>query len=175
MKKYINAIMIIGMLSVTAGCGAELSKVAENHSNISLFSIENKAEAKTIAVEKLEVEKLSDEFINRIVQDTDDQYQVKNFSSEEEINNHLREVASEDLAKKITTSYFEERDGALYIVPTELFPWMNSDNPYELTQLNEYEYQLVQSNQSDLYGSYTIEIKFLYEDNHWIIKNFTIK
>ena len=53
--------------------------------------------------------------------------------------------------------------------------WVNTDESYELEKLNEYEYELTQSNESDLYGSYTIKIHFLYENNHWIIKNFEIK
>ncbi len=175
MRKYITLIMIVSMLVVTSGCGNELSKVASNHSEIMLNSLENKAEAKSFSVEKPNVEKLSSELINRIVQDTDDQYKVKDFSTEEDIEQHLREVTSSDLAANITDVYYEERDGGLYLVPTELFPWVNTDQPYELKQMNDFEYQLIQSNESDLYGSYTIEINFLYENNHWIIKNFTIK
>ena len=175
MKKYITLTMIVSMLAVTSGCGNELSKVASNHSEIMLNSLENKAEAKSFSVEKPNVEKLSSELINRIVQDTDDQYRVKDFNTEEDIEQHLREVTSSDLAANITDVYYEERDGGLYLVPTELFPWVNTDQPYELKQMNDFEYQLIQSNESDLYGSYTIEINFLYENNHWIIKNFTIK
>lgn len=174
-KRYISFIVMAGMLSITSGCGSEVTKLAENHSEIVLPSIENKAEAKTIAIEKPDVEKLSDELMNRIMQDTKQNFQVENFDSKKEINKHLQEVASEDLATNITDTYYEEREGSLYLIPTELFPWMDSEEPYELNQVNKFEYQLVQANESDLYGSYTIEINFLYEENRWIIKNFTIK
>ncbi|MBN8209453.1 hypothetical protein JI666_11915 [Bacillus sp. NTK071] len=175
MKQYISLIVMVGMLSITSGCGSEVTSLAENHSKMMLSSIENKAEAKTIAVEKPDVEMLSNELINRIMQDTNENFQVENFNTKEEIKKHLQEVASEDLATNITDTYYEEREGSLYLIPTELFPWMDNEKPFELNQVNTFEYQLVQTNDSDLYGSYTIEINFLYEENHWIIKNFTIK
>ncbi|TKD69156.1 hypothetical protein [Pseudalkalibacillus hwajinpoensis] len=175
MKQYISFILIAGMLSITSGCGSDVTKLAENHSEMMLSSIENKAEAKTIAVAKPDVEMLSNELINRIMQDSDENFQVENFNTKEEINEHLQEVASEDLATNIADTYYEEREGSLYLIPTELFPWMDNEEPYELNQVNTFEYQLVQTNESDLYGTYTIEINFLYEENHWIIKNFTIK
>lgn len=174
-KQYISLIVMVGMLSITSGCGSEVTSLAENHSKMMLSSIENKAEAKTIAVEKPDVEMLSNELINRIMQDTNENFQVENFNTKEEIKKHLQEVASEDLATNITDTYYEEREGSLYLIPTELFPWMDNEKPFELNQVNTFEYQLVQTNDSDLYGSYTIEINFLYEENHWIIKNFTIK
>ncbi len=174
MKKYITLIMIVSILGITSGCGTELSKVASNHSAIMLHSLENKAEAKSFSVDKPNVEKLTSELINRIVQDTDDQNMVKEFTTKKDMEQHLQEVASSDLVSTITDVYFEEREGGLYLVPTELFPWVNTDQPYELKQMNDFEYQLIQSNESDLNGSYTIEINFLYENNHWIIKNFTI-
>ena len=174
-KRYISFIVMAGMLSITTGCGSDVANLAKDHSEIVLSSIDNKAEAKTIAIEKPDVEMLSSELMNRIIQDTNQSFQVKNFNTKEEINNHLQEVASEDLATNIIDTYYEEREGSLYLIPTELFPWMNSEEPYELNQVNKFEYQLVQSNESDLYGAYTIEINFLYENNHWIIKNFTIK
>lgn len=174
-KRYISFIVMAGMLSITAGCGSDVGKLAKNHSEIVLSSIDNKAEAKTIAIEKPDVEKLSTELMNRIIQDTNQNFQVENFNTKEEINKHLQEVASEDLATNITNTYYEEREGSLYLIPTELFPWMNGEEPYELKQVNEFEYQLIQETESDLYGTYTIEINFLYENNHWIIKNFKIK
>ncbi len=163
-----------GMLSITAGCGSDVAKLAKNHSQIVLSSIDNKAEAKTIAIEKPDVEKLSNELMNRIIQDTNQNFQVENFNTKAEINKHLQEVASEDLATNIIDTYYEEREGSLYLIPTELFPWMNSEKPYELNQVNKFEYQLLQETESDLYGTYTIEINFLYENNHWIIENFKI-
>lgn len=175
LKKYISIAMLVGALTFTSGCGAEISKVAEEHSQMVMSSIENKAEAKTMAVEKPNVEQLSTDLIDRIVQETDANYKVKQFQSIEEIEQHLQKIASKELSSQIADVYFEEREGGLYLVPTELFPWVDTDKPYELDQISEFEYKLTQSNQSDLYGAYTIDIDFIYENNHWIIKNFEIK
>ncbi|WP_226656128.1 IseA DL-endopeptidase inhibitor family protein [Pseudalkalibacillus hwajinpoensis] len=175
MKKYIGIAMLVGALTFTSGCGTNLSKVAEEHSQMVMSSIETKAEAKTISVEKPNVEQLSTDLMDRIVQETDANYKVKEFQSIEEVEQHLQKVASKELASQIADVYFEERDGALYLIPTELFPWVNTDKPYELNQKSEFEYQLTQSNESDLYGTYTIKINFVYENNHWIIKNFEIQ
>ncbi|WP_273853229.1 hypothetical protein [Guptibacillus spartinae] len=175
MKKYIGIAMLVGALTFTSGCGTNLSKVADEHSQMMISSIETKAEAKTSSVEKPDVEKLSTEIVDRIVQETDANYKVEEFQSIEEVEQHLQEVASKELASQIADVYFEERDGALYLIPTEIFPWVNTDKPYELNQKNEFEYELTQSNESELYGAYTIKINYVYENNHWIVKNFEVK
>lgn len=167
--------MLVGALTFTSGCGTDLSKVADEHSQMMMSSIETKAEAKAISVEKPDVEKLSTELVDRIVQETDANYKVKEFQSTEEVEQHLQKVASKELASQIADVYFEEREGDLYLIPTELFPWVDTDKPYELNKKSEFEYQLIQSNESDLYGTYTIKINFIYENNHWIIKNFEVK
>ncbi|WP_377888081.1 hypothetical protein [Alkalihalobacillus sp. R86527] len=173
--RYISMLLLLSMVSITAGCGADLTKVAQNHTEMMISSFETKAEAKSTAVEKLDEVKVTKELTNRIVQKTNDDYKVENFSSKEEISNHLQGVASKELSNKITDFYYEEKNGALYLKPTELFPWVDYENDYDIKKLNEFQYQLVQSNQSDLYGNYTIEINFQYVNNDWVIQNFTIK
>ncbi|WLR60915.1 hypothetical protein [Guptibacillus hwajinpoensis] len=175
MKKYIGLLMFVGALTFTSGCGGELSKVAADHSEIVISSLENKAEAKTDSIEKPDVENLSNELINHIIQDTDEEGKVKQFQTIAGVEQDLQKITSKELASEIADVYFTEREGDLYLVPTELFPWVNTDESYELKKLNEFEYELTQSNESDLYGSYTIKIHFVYENNHWIIKNFEIK
>lgn len=168
-------LLIITMVSITAGCGADISKVANNHTEVMFASLENKAEAKSIVVEKPDAEKLTQELTDRIVQKTDENYEVKNFSTKDEIQNHLEEVASEELANKITNFYYEERNGSLFLKPTELFPWVNYENAYDLKKVSEFHYKLVQSNQTDLYDNYTIEINFKYVNNSWQIQNFNVR
>lgn len=173
--RYISMLLLFSMVSLTAGCGADLNKVAQNHTEMLVSSFETKAEAKSTAVKELDEVTLTKELTNRVVQKTDNQYKVENFSSKEEMSNHLQGVASEELSNKITDFYYEEKDGALYLKPTELFPWVEYENDYDVKKVNEFEYQLVQSNESDLYGNYTIEINFEYVNNDWIIQNFAIK
>ncbi|WP_270179668.1 hypothetical protein [Alkalihalobacillus sp. CinArs1] len=173
--RYISMLLLLCLVSITAGCGADLTKVAQNHTEMMVSSFETKAQAKSTEVKEIDEKKVTNELIERIIQKTDENYRVEKFSSKEEISNHLQGVASEDLANEITDFYYEENDGGLYLKPTELFPWVDYENEYDLKKVNEFEYKLVQTNETDLYGTYTIEIEFEYSNNDWIIQNFTIQ
>ncbi|WP_070120594.1 hypothetical protein [Bacillus marinisedimentorum] len=129
---------------------------------------ENKEQA---AFTEDQAETLLTAFIDKLVQDTDEQYMVKKYQSKQELLNDFGSISKLEVAKTYVDFYYEERDGGLYIVPTELPPWFEKDNPYELKKIDSKKYELYQENTSDLYGSYSITVEFTYENGKWIISN----
>ncbi|RBW71388.1 hypothetical protein [Bacillus taeanensis] len=142
-----------------------------------LTTVEQAAEAKANEqkIEQPPVEELAKEFINRLVQEVDHNYKVKDFTSKQALIDYMSEIVSEDAAEKVVSFYYKEKKDGLYIVPTELMPWFVEENEYKLERLDHQTYQLKQMNESNLYGNYEITIMFTYEHQHWKIKSFHIK
>lgn len=119
-------------------------------------------------------EKLLDQFMNALVQEIDeDSYKVLNLSSKEELLALFSSFATEEVANKFVDVYYEERDNALYIIPTELPPWIQQGIPYERSKREEGKWLLSQQNKSELYGTYRINVLFEKRGNGWIITDIS--
>jgi hypothetical protein len=108
-------------------------------------------------------------FMEALKQEIDDDYRVVNFSTKQDLISHLKKFVSEEIAIYYTEGLFEEKDSSLYIIPTELPPWLEEDQSVEIKQLTETSYRVYQKNQSDLYGTYNITLGFEYIDGKWLI------
>jgi hypothetical protein len=114
---------------------------------------------------------LADQFMARLVQDIDQENKVKNFHTKKELIQYLSEISNEKLAKLFIDYYYYEADGDLYIVPTETPPWFMKKNSYIITEISPTKYQLKQTNEVDLYGTYTIVLEYIYSNNKWRIED----
>ncbi|GAA5417726.1 hypothetical protein Pryu01_02801 [Paraliobacillus ryukyuensis] len=121
----------------------------------------------TLSHEKI-VEKTS-AFMDILVQETDQQYKVKGMSTKQALIKAFNDVASSEVAKKYVDVYYNEKDDGLYIVPTELPPWFVADQDYQKEKISDNKYRIQQSNQSDLYGNYEIELELSYVQQKWKI------
>ncbi|WP_079710964.1 hypothetical protein [Paraliobacillus ryukyuensis] len=121
----------------------------------------------TLSHEKI-VEKTS-AFMDILVQETDQQYKVKGMSTKQALIKAFNDVASSEVAKKYVDVYYNEKDDGLYIVPTELPPWFVADQDYQKEKISNNKYRIQQSNQSDLYGNYEIELELSYVQQKWKI------
>lgn len=108
-------------------------------------------------------------FMEALKQETDEYYKVKNYSTKDELISHLTNYVSEDIATYYTDGLFEEKESSLYIIPTELPPWLEEEQPVNIKQLSDTSYRVYQKNTSDLYGIYEITLGYEYIDGKWII------
>lgn len=149
---------------------AHVNKAADKESSTTTVVAQKTEETITSLTNDVANELLTS-FMGRLVQEVDDNYRVKGYDSKEALLKMFASIADEQLAKKFIDYYYEERNGALYIIPTELPPWVELGNEYDLKQLNENEYKLTQENKSDLYGMYTIHVTFTFENGKWLISD----
>ncbi|MUK90053.1 hypothetical protein GMD78_16905 [Ornithinibacillus sp. L9] len=117
----------------------------------------------------MEIVKLTDEFMNILVQDIDEEYRVVHFDTKEELVRKFEEVTTQEVAFPYVDYYYNEEAGSLYIVPTETPPWFMEENDYDIVQLDENQIKIIQENQSVLYGNYIIEIVFTHHNDKWKI------
>ncbi|MDN4072510.1 hypothetical protein [Fictibacillus terranigra] len=166
MKYYATSFLIV-MLAVFASPGYLTHSPGAHDQPVSFM--EQRAVAEETAAPKPDALKLSQEFIQKLTPQVDEQYRVKEYSSKEELIRNLSSIASKKIASDYVNGMFEERSGKLYIIPTDLPPWVEKDKPYELKKLSGTSYHLIQKNKSDLYGEYSITLGFEKVNSHWVI------
>lgn len=112
-----------------------------------------------------QIVELTDQFMKILVQDVDKQYRVLRYDSKAELRNAFDELVMGKgltIVRDYINYYYEEKSDELYIIPTETPPWFNKNNTYDVIQLDRDQLKIVQENQSDLYGQYTIEMEFTF-------------
>ena len=86
------------------------------------------------------------------------------YSIKEELIKQFEEITLSDIAKVDVEYYYEERDGGLYIVPTETPPWIVKNNDYVITKISSKQIQVEQRNTSVLSNDTYLSKRL--ENNH---------
>ncbi|WP_257351262.1 hypothetical protein [Pseudalkalibacillus decolorationis] len=115
--------------------------------------------------------KAAESFIDKIVQPTSEQHKVQTFKDKEQLVDHLNQYAASDVARYYVDGLYEEKNGQLYMIPTELPPWIVMGEPTKLAKINDDHYTLTQENTTDHYGNYQIKLSFSQQGEKWIIND----
>lgn len=148
--------------------------LGENNKHFSdtLVSFNNNSKVKQLKHE--EIVSLMELFMNQLVQKTNDNYQVLNYNSKQELIERFMEFTSYDVAKKFIDFYYKENENKLFIVPTETPPPFEKDSSYEQEQIADDHIRIVQENTEELYGSYVINIDFYFDNlNGWKLEDIS--
>ncbi|QDP40931.1 hypothetical protein [Radiobacillus deserti] len=116
-----------------------------------------------------ELVRITDAFMDKLVQDIDHNNKVRNMETKEELIAEFSSIATEEVAKKYIEVYYIEKEDGLYVNPTETPPWFNKNNSYKEWK-KEDTILIQQTNRSDLYGSYKVEFEFENDDG-WKLTN----
>ncbi len=116
----------------------------------------------------------TEKIMEQLVQPTDEEYRVLHFNNKQQLVDSFLPYASKSFAQKLVDLYYEERNGALYIIPTETPPWFVPQTAYTIQKISPDQYNVIQTNESELYGRYTITLHFK-RNNHgiWIVDDVT--
>ncbi|WP_144032218.1 hypothetical protein [Amphibacillus jilinensis] len=115
------------------------------------------------------IKEKTEAFIDHLVQETDENYRVVNFSTKAALIEEFEEIATQEVVAPYIEFYYDERDEGLYIVPTELPPWFIFEEPYQKEVLDDGLIRIIQENALEMYGDYRIEMVFAYEKGWRII------
>jgi hypothetical protein len=74
-----------------------------------------------------------------------------------------------DLAEWYADSYFELRNGDIYIIPKDGPVWLKEDQAFELSKVDEQSYQLKQERNNELLGHVYYTVLFTYIEGTWKI------
>lgn len=118
---------------------------------------------------------LTDQFMDRLVQEINEDYKVIHFDTKEALKSSFDTIANRDVTSEYIDFYYEEKVDGLYILPTEIPPWFIEKNHYDVIQLNGNQVKVIQENETDLYGDYIITYEFTYIHNEdWKITDISI-
>ncbi|WP_053218821.1 hypothetical protein [Virgibacillus senegalensis] len=122
-------------------------------------------EAKKRTPSHEELVSVTETFIDLLVQETEENYRVTAYSSIDELTEAFSRVATPDAVKKYIDYYYTEKEDGLYLLPAETPPWFQSEAEYEMIETGDGTVKVIQDNQTDLQGSYTLELELTFDDN----------
>ncbi|MFD1020555.1 hypothetical protein [Thalassobacillus hwangdonensis] len=178
-------LFLIAMLTITinsdTGINAESPQDIALHSKADLTiqdkkeplqgDVHKERENESKEVEQLDHElivELTEGFMNQLVQPVDEANKVKNYDSKDSLLSDFEPYSSIEVARTYVDYYYKEDQEGLYIRPTETPPWFVNEAPYDNIKLDDRHFRIKQTNKSELYGEYTIQIDFEY-DGAWKI------
>jgi len=121
-----------------------------------------------------DITRLTDQFMDLLVQDIDTDYKVKNFDTKEELLQAFDTITNRETASEYVDTLFVEKSDGLYAVPTETPPWFMKENEYDMIQLDNNRIKVVQDNYTALHGNYRVEFEFTYNQG-WKITDVVHK
>jgi hypothetical protein len=141
-------------------------------SAVDIESEENVQEQAALTHEN--IVKLTDQFMETLVQQADDQNKVTDYYSKAALLNAFDTIATKETAAEYVDYYYYEEAGGLYIIPTETPPWFVKENDYDIVQLDKDKVKVEQENESAMFGRYSITIEFtLDKTQEWKISKIT--
>lgn len=147
MKKLVVAVLVLVTLT-----GLQIPVFAENHG-------------------EPPVKELEQQFYDLIYMDTAENYEVEQYDSLDRLEEDMKSIMVWPLADHYLDTYFEERDGNVYLIPTEGPIRLNMDEDYTLEKISDDEYKLTQHGENALRGEYTLTITYSYEAGKWVFGN----
>ncbi|WP_077602165.1 hypothetical protein [Oceanobacillus sojae] len=140
----------------------------ENQTNISV------AEAEETQPDKEEVMRIMNGVLDTLVQEADDSYKLKNYATEQELTEAFEVYLTPELAAQFVDYYFRTEADGVYVIPTETMPWFQEENEYDMINTSNHSVQLVQENENDMVGSYTLVVEMTLQ-NGWKIQDISYK
>lgn len=115
------------------------------------------------------VQDILDGFEKRLIQETDEDYKVKDFTTRQQLIEHISQVAVTTLAEEYVDRFYEIKDGELYIIPRDGPMLIDTGEDYQLEKINPLKYRVVQSGENELWGEYTVETIVEEINGKWLI------
>ncbi|TFJ92811.1 hypothetical protein [Lentibacillus salicampi] len=116
-----------------------------------------------------QITSMTDQFMDNLLQETDNRNKVIHYDTKSDLLGEFEKIAAKEVASKYVQYYFDEQSDGLYIKPTETPPWFQEQHDYDKIKKDDNTVEVVQTNQTDLYGTYTVTFEFTWEDNQWTI------
>ncbi|MFD1413446.1 hypothetical protein [Oceanobacillus jeddahense] len=131
-------------------------------------------EAENIQPDKEEVIHVMNGLGDTLKQEADDSYKLKNYATEQELTEAFEAYVTPELARAFVDYYFRVEADGVYVIPTHTEPWFQEENEYDMINTSNHSVQLVQENENDMVGSYTLVVEMLFQ-NGWKISDISYK
>ncbi|QTN00153.1 hypothetical protein ERJ70_13110 [Sediminibacillus dalangtanensis] len=157
-------ILIIPILILSGQAGDEEMATAGSAEQISQENVPSDSETASRPTHA-QLVSITEKFMDLLVQETDESYRVRSYNSINELTDAFTKIAKPSAAKKYIDYYYEEKEDGLYLLPAETPPWFQSEAEYEMIESGDGTVKVIQENQTELHGSYTLELELTYDDS----------
>lgn len=124
---------------------------------------------------KEEAEEILIEYKNTFEVETNNDGEVIQYDTKEELFNHFTSIMSEQLANSFLETYFKEENGKLSIIPKDAPTWLKTHKSFQLDQKSETEILVKQERNNQLIGHIEMIYTLSYENDRWIVEGIEKK
>ena len=136
--------------------------------------IDASAEAEEMQPDQDEVIRVMNGLEDTLKQDADDSYKLKHYATEQELTEAFEAYVTPELAAAFVDYYFRAAAEGVYVIPTQTEPWFQEENEYDMINISNHSVQVVQENENDMVGSYTLVVEMAFQ-NGWKIQDISYK
>lgn len=134
----------------------------------------NQSEENSDSIDKGRAETVLTEYeqaFQKVVSYTNESGKQQEYTTKQGLIEHFKHFMSEEIAQSLVNTYFEERDGGLYVVPMDAPIFLQEDQPYTFTKNDDGTVTITQERNNELYGHLNVEYTLAKRDGFWIVQN----
>jgi len=188
-KKTSLVVVMVLLLVLAAGCGKGpeqgtgvengegiISEPGDSGGNLEVEEEEPPAAPETEGDLAAKLLSLEEQFFDLFFRpETDETGRVKAYDSKEDLLAAVTEIAERELVAPAVDEYYLEEDNKLYIIPQGMPPQIIPDQPYELRQVDEDTWALVQEAENEMMGAYKLTVEFTKVDGRWLMSGRSLE
>ncbi|MFD2672147.1 hypothetical protein [Marinicrinis sediminis] len=103
--------------------------------------------------------------------DYDDQFKIEGYSSMQDILDEYETIMTEAWAVGTADIHFEQREDGVYLKPTELPVFLETEQPFEVNQADENTVEVIQQQESDLRGNMQVTFTLVKQEEQWKLQS----
>ncbi len=107
--------------------------------------------------------------------ETNTEGKITNFQTLTEIETHLAEAMSKDLADWLIEAYIQEQNGELFMRAMDAPTWLAEDTDFSIEQVNKEHYTITQERNNELIGHVEMTYHAKWNDGKWILTDIEAK
>ncbi|MGP4108532.1 hypothetical protein [Virgibacillus sp. L01] len=174
-KRILSVATLLLLLMIPAYITFNSLQDNATDSNENLSGPSENPKVQTVEPEKPPLEDLENQYESMIMQEYNEQEEVVNYDTKQELIDAFTKIMSQDLAVESADQFFRVRDGELFVSESEGPPLINFDTEYNLTKNNDKEYELAQKQESQLRGNIRLTVTYKYQEDGWIIADRNVE
>lgn len=130
------------------------------------------------ALDKTEVEKIANDYrtvFMKVVQEAGFYDGSPPYDSLEQIEAEFRSVMSPQWAQMLTSFYFYEEDGLIWLIATEAPVWLSEEEPYEIESMGQDAVRVVQESRNEMLGPIRLVLELKQIGTGWVVDRHTVE
>lgn len=104
-----------------------------------------------------------------VINNTDDQLKIQDYTSLQAIEREFRTAMSEPLADELMSYYIRQENGTLYVVPSSAPTFLEASQPVTVERIDDRTYHVAQTRSDEMAGSTKITYKLIHDGTQWVV------